>query len=237
MRYMGSKARHAKHIVPIIMGYHDDSKVYVEPFVGGGNLFSEVPAKLKYGNDNSFYAVALLEGLSHGYIPPNIVTEETYYSVKGNPDSYDPAFVGFCEFSCSFAGKSWGGYARGVDSKGRQRNFASEQVRNLLRQSQGLENCEFTCGDYCDMFIPPYSTVYCDPPYEGTTRYKSGGFDSSKFWLWCQKLVSELGCHVFVSEYTCNINHITLWEKKVTSSLTKDTGSKGATEKLFKVIV
>ena len=35
MRYMGSKAKYAKHIMPILMDGHDDSKPYVEPFVGG----------------------------------------------------------------------------------------------------------------------------------------------------------------------------------------------------------
>ena len=31
----------------VLMDGHDQSKPYVEPFVGGGNLFSEVPAKHK----------------------------------------------------------------------------------------------------------------------------------------------------------------------------------------------
>jgi DNA adenine methylase len=37
MKYMGSKNRIAKHIVPIIQSYIDDNQVqhYIEPFVGG----------------------------------------------------------------------------------------------------------------------------------------------------------------------------------------------------------
>ena len=38
LKYMGSKSRIAKYIVPIIQKYIDDNEVtkYVEPFVGGG---------------------------------------------------------------------------------------------------------------------------------------------------------------------------------------------------------
>ena len=37
LKYMGSKSRIAKYIVPIIQKYIDDNEVtkYVEPFVGG----------------------------------------------------------------------------------------------------------------------------------------------------------------------------------------------------------
>ena len=38
MRYMGSKSKQAKYIVPIIQRYIDnnDIEIYIEPFVGGG---------------------------------------------------------------------------------------------------------------------------------------------------------------------------------------------------------
>ena len=38
MKYMGSKSRIAKDIVPIIQSYIDDNncRLYIEPFVGGG---------------------------------------------------------------------------------------------------------------------------------------------------------------------------------------------------------
>lgn len=38
MRYMGSKNRLAKELVPLIQGYIDENniKLYIEPFTGGG---------------------------------------------------------------------------------------------------------------------------------------------------------------------------------------------------------
>ncbi|WP_217959426.1 DNA adenine methylase [Acutalibacter muris] len=38
MKYVGSKSRIAKHIVPIIQSYIDktDANFYLEPFIGGG---------------------------------------------------------------------------------------------------------------------------------------------------------------------------------------------------------
>lgn len=38
MKYMGSKSRISKYIVPIIQKYIDENgiKTYIEPFVGGG---------------------------------------------------------------------------------------------------------------------------------------------------------------------------------------------------------
>jgi len=230
---MGSKARHAKYIVPILMANHDQTKPYVEPFLGGGNLFSEVPAKIKWGNDIATYAVALLEGLSNGWKPPYDLSEDQYYSIKAQPHMYSPALVGFAAYCCAYAGKFWGGYARGVTSGGVPRNFASEQVRSLEKQVKGLIGAKFTNLSYLNMEIEPGSTVYCDPPYEGTTNYRSG-FDHKQFWEWCYEL-SEKGCKVFVSEYVAPDCAQCLWSKTVTSSLTKDTGSKVNCEKLFKV--
>ena len=40
MKYMGSKNRLSKELVPIIQKYIDsnNSKLYIEPFVGGANI-------------------------------------------------------------------------------------------------------------------------------------------------------------------------------------------------------
>lgn len=231
MRYMGSKAKYAKDIIPIIMGGHDDGNQYIEPFVGGGNLFSEVSATFKWGNDSSYYAISLLEGLSKGWEPPTILSEMDYYQIKEDPNGYEPALVGFAAYCCSYAGKFWGGYWRSRDSKGNERNCAAEQVRNLEKQRGGLVNARFTNLMYLEMDIPRNSTIYCDPPYKGTTKYK-GEFDHDKFWVWCNSLVDK-GCRVFVSEYQAPDDWAEIWSKEVNNSLTKDTGSKKGIERLF----
>lgn len=35
MKYMGSKARYAKHILPLVLEKHTVDMLYIEPFVGG----------------------------------------------------------------------------------------------------------------------------------------------------------------------------------------------------------
>ena len=42
MKYMGSKRRVAKEILPIILKDRQLNQWYVEPFVGGGNLIENV---------------------------------------------------------------------------------------------------------------------------------------------------------------------------------------------------
>lgn len=233
MRYMGSKGRHAKDIVPHLLMGHDQSKMYVEPFCGGGNLLSEVPVKFKWGNDTAQFAVALLKAISEGYVPPTVVSESLYKEVKANEKDFDPALVGFLAYSCSYAGKFWGGYARGDTSKGVPRNFAEEQVKALLKQAKGLRGCKFTTFSYSDMIIEDGSTVYCDPPYVGTTGYStSTNFDHEVFWEWAKSLSKR--CRVFVSEYSAPTWTECVWEKVVTNSLTKNTGDKVGTERLFK---
>lgn len=232
MRYMGSKGRHAKYLIPYIMEGHNQEKPYVEPFVGGGNIFSQVPANIKWGNDTATYAVALLDALSKGWEPPTYLDELTYYQIKEDPHGYDPALVGFAAYCCSYAGKFWGGYWRAKDMKGNIRNCAAEQARNLEKQRSGLIGAKFTNLNYLEMGIEPGSTVYCDPPYIGTTGYQYD-IDHAEFWHWCEELVLK-GCRVFVSEYKAPLDWECVWEKDVTNSLTKETGAKRGVEKLFR---
>lgn len=42
MKYMGSKARHAKELLPIILKDRKPGQWYVEPFVGGANMIDKV---------------------------------------------------------------------------------------------------------------------------------------------------------------------------------------------------
>ena len=49
MKYMGSKNRHARDIIPILMKEHTSAMLYVEPFVGGANIIDKIPADRRYG--------------------------------------------------------------------------------------------------------------------------------------------------------------------------------------------
>lgn len=108
----------------------------------------------------------------------------------------------------------------------------NEAYRNAVKQSPKLQGVVFVESSYLDLKIPSESIVYCDPPYENTTSYRNT-FDHIGFWDWCRKKTEE-GHIVFVSEYNAPDGFECVWRKEVVSSLTKDTGSKRAIEKLFR---
>lgn len=139
-----------------------------------------------------------------------------------------PLIRGFASFAYSYGGKMWGGWRRGGC-----RDYVAESYRNALKQCPNIQGVEFVSSNYEDLEIPSSSLVYCDPPYEGTTSYKKG-FDHGKFWEWCRN-VSDNGHSVFVSEYSAPDDFECVWSGEIVSSLTKNTGAKRGTERLFRV--
>lgn len=253
MKYMGSKAKYAEEILDAIESeVHSriyDYRNYVEPFVGGANMIAKTdiyPAfkrMNRYGNDINPYIIEMFKALQSGWTPSDKYTEEDYRLAKENakltwkttsPDLMI-AEIGFIGIGCSYSGKWFGGYARGNANNGKPRNYAKESKDNLLKQKPFIQDVIFSCEHYKNMYIPEgmyqKSIIYCDPPYAMTTKYKEQ-FESDKFWDWCNEMV-EIGHKVFVSEYQAPEGWRCIWEKVVNSSLTKETGSKKATERLF----
>lgn len=106
--------------------------------------------------------------------------------------------------------------------------------KSALKQSTKLQTVSLLCRSVFDIqHIKGKATIYCDPPYEGTTKYRDD-FDNSKFWRWV-RFQSKRGHNVFVSEYNAPDDFECIWVKEVNNSLTKDTGGKKGIEKLFKI--
>ena len=78
MRYMGSKSKIAKQIVPIIQGYIDenDIKYYLEPFCGGMNVIDKIKCEHKIASDINKYLIALLSENNKIDTLPSAVTKE-----------------------------------------------------------------------------------------------------------------------------------------------------------------
>lgn len=226
---MGSKNRHAKQILPLILAGRKENQPYVEPFVGGANVIDKVTG-FRVGTDINPYLIALLQAASKGWLPQDNYTEEQYQYIKANKDE-NPVLTGYFGFALSYGGKWFGGWCR--DSKG-ERNYVKEAYKNALKQFPLLKGASFECSNYNELEIPENSIIYCDPPYRATTSYKDNTFDSDKFFDWCTQKADE-GHLVFVSEYSAPPNFTQIWEKTVTSSLTADTGEKKAVEKLFTI--
>lgn len=226
MQYMGSKARHAKELLPIILKDRKPGQWYVEPFVGGANMIDKIDG-LRIANDSHPHLISLLSAVASGWVPPTNLSEDEYKSLKVNK-AIDP-ITGFAGFLCSFGSKWFGGYARNKAGT----NYARTGHNALIKQAPNLSGIEFRCGSYLDLQVPPNSIIYCDPPYAGTTKYATGLFDHEVFWNWCRDKVLE-GHTVFVSEYNAPSDWACVWEKKVTANFDSNRDSaSNRVERLF----
>ena len=230
MVYMGSKNRIAKELIPIITEKLKPNQWYVEPFVGGANMIDKIEHPYKLGADNNKYLIALLEAVQNGQELPEYINKDEYIAVKTNKDNYPDWYVGFVGFVSSFRAKFFGGYSGYCTTKtGIQRNYIKERINNILKQN--LDGIKLVCSSYDALDIPANSIIYCDPPYNGTTKYKDS-FDSDAFWQWCRDKAKE-GHTVYVSEYNAPEDFKCIWEKQINSNL--GGTSKTATEKLFTI--
>lgn len=233
MKYMGSKSRIAKHIVPIIQESieRDGRDSYIEPFVGGANVIDKITCKHRVGFDINEYLTALLQYVQIGGVLPSEISRETYAEVRQSPERFDPWFVGCVGFLASYNGKFFGGYAGKVNTKiGTVRDYYDEARRNLMKQAEAFKGIGFVCMDYRRLDFRDCA-IYCDPPYVSTTGYSSGQFDHAEFWDTMRRW--SRNNTVFISEQTAPADFICVWEGQVTR--TQDNASRQTvTEKLFR---
>jgi len=234
MKYMGSKARIAKHILPIILKNRKPNQAYIEPFVGGANSIAKVSG-VRIGGEFNVYIADMWVALESGWLPSTI-TKEEYKHIKNNKGDYDNCLVGWVGINCSYSGKWFGGFAGKVNTKMGLRDYQAEALANVKKQLPNIKGIKFICSHYAYLEIPDNSIIYCDPPYEQTTGY-TASFDHSAFWQWCRDK-SIQGHKVFISEYNAPEDFVCLWKKEVKSSLSangKSGNSKSSTEKLFTI--
>jgi DNA adenine methylase len=231
MKYMGSKTRIAKHILPIMLAERKPWQCWVEPFVGGANMIDKVQGKRIGADINPYLIDALIAIRDCVSDLPKTNKEFTEDDYKQLRKSDDYKYKGYAGFAFSYGGKWLGGWRRDKTSI-KQRDYVAESYRNAINQSPLLQGVRLVNESYLDLQIPENSLIYCDPPYEGTTKYKDG-FNHVGFWQWCRNMVSK-GYTIFVSEYNAPDDFECVWQKELVSSLTKDTGSKTAIEKLFR---
>ena len=245
MKYMGSKASIWKFIEPIILNGRGDDQYYIEPFAGGCNSIQNVDNPRIANDANSRLMTFFEQAVYAGFEPPIDISRDLYnWARDKNRDIYlslsDERLVGYIGICGSYGGRWFdGGYAGITTTKeGKTRNYPLEAYNNVVKQIPLLDGCEFNGGCYKDLYLPPRSIVYCDPPYEGTKEYKQAketGFSKDDFCDWVRQKVAE-GHRVFCSEYEMPDDFICVWEKGVSSSLRANgviSGSKKSVERLF----
>ena len=202
MKYVGSKNRLAKELIPIIQSYiTDDTKGYLEPFVGGANMIDKISCNNKFGCDIHEELIELLKYIQNtNNVLPTTITEEEYNKVRLNKDKYEKWYIGFVGFCATFGAKYFGGYARGFkEDKITPRDIPAESIRNIEKQRKNLQNIKFKCCSYDEINknIKDF-VIYCDPPYKGTLKYTTD-FDYDKFYKWCKEMTKNN--IVLISEY------------------------------------
>lgn len=249
MKYMGSKNRIAKHLLPIMLKEAEKHGItkWVEPFVGGCGMIEKVPNNFeRVGYDNNKYLIELYKEVQeHGinrfnhHIPKDLYDKvRNFYNGRDSSFEYNDSYVGWVGFMASANGRFFdGGYSGISQTKiGTQRNYIEESIRGLSKGLPLIKNVEFHYADYHDLKFEN-CLIYNDPPYRGAKTYNtSKNFDHNKFYDWCR----EQAKHniVFVSEYNAPNDFECVWEQEVKSSLSANGvigGNKVSVEKLFLV--
>ncbi len=236
MKYMGSKNRIAKKILPIILYGRKSEQYYIEPFCGGLNVMDKVRGNC-IANDNNKYLIAMWKGLQKNRKRPYRISKELYTKAKQEyknkiNNEFDDFLLGWIGWMASFNGKFFDGGYSGHCAGKTKRDYIGEQIRNTERQIEKIKHVKFKSGDYAELDCPYKSIIYCDIPYKNTTKYStSKRFDYDRFWNWCRDMVLQEH-KIFVSEYAAPNDFYSIWEGNLNSYMNAGR-SVVATEKLF----
>lgn len=244
MKYMGSKSRIAKYIVPILQDRIEsyNIKTCVDCFCGGCNIIDKIKCENKIASDNNEYLIELFKHRNEIDKLPQIVTKELYSKCREayyNKDfsKYPQWYIGAIGFFASFSGRFYDGGFNGqgfLDGKSK-RNYYDEAKRNFISQINALNDITFKIGDYKNLYnedICDY-LFYCDIPYQNTKQYNTSlNFDYERFWDWATKM-SEKNI-VIVSEYQAPSNWECIWSGNLLKTMKPD-GKINSVEKLFEI--
>ena len=227
MQYFGGKAKIAKYIVPYLEGVRKDNQIFVEPFVGGANIVSQMSGKRKAYDFNE-YLIEMYKGVQNGYELPDSLTEEEYKYIREHKDE-DRVLTGFVGFGCSFAGKWFGGYARNKQNH----NYCKASKNSLMKKMSTMADVEFDWRDYKSLFLKG-CLIYCDPPYANTTKYTGvPDFDSEEFWNIMRAWSKDND--VYISEYEAPDDFVSVLEIPTKTNIRdKSDNVCCRVEKLFK---
>ena len=230
MKYLGSKNRIAKHILPIMLEHRKENSCWVEPFVGGANMIDKVEG-WRIGSDLNEYVIALLNEMTKPNFEAPKISEEKYNEIKLNQSKYPKWVVGYAGTQLSFGSTWFGSYRR--DKQGK-RDYCLEARNNVNKQAKNLIGASFKNFEYLQLPIPNNSIIYCDPPYNTKAtkgKYKDD-FNHTEFWQWCREK-SNNGHIVFVSEYNAPKDFKCIWEKEINQRMNNNADTSKTTEKLF----
>ena len=243
MKYMGSKSKIVKFILPILQGLIDKNNIslYIEPFVGGCNVIDKIKCKKRIGSDINPYLIELLKAHQKGLLNnlPEHISKEEYSEVRNSYNSKDSSkyemwYIGAIGFLASYNGRFFdGGYAGEITTKeGNKRNYFQEAKRNLLKQD--LSDITFYNKDFYKLKKSIKSSlIYCDPPYKDTKQYNySKNFNYDMFWNWVRDMSKNN--IVIVSEEQAPNDFKVIWQQDIKRTIDNNS-TVCSVEKLFSI--
>jgi DNA adenine methylase len=89
MKYMGSKQKIKKYLLPILLENKDEYDFYVEPFCGGLSLIEDVTGIKKYASDINPYLIIMWEGLKLGLDKHMEISKDLYSNYRNLYNKYN----------------------------------------------------------------------------------------------------------------------------------------------------
>ena len=222
MKYVGSKNKLAKYIVPILQKIIDthNINIYVEPFVGGGHIIDKISCKSKYGFDIDNIPISIfkhyIEKPQDLDILPNSLTKDFYYYIRDNnefPVWYKSSILLFGSYNSRVYGGCYGATAQ--TKNGKTRNYYREAINNFKKQLPNLKGIKFEQKSYLDLDFQD-TLIYCDPPYKNGIGYQEE-FNHDLFWQWAEKQTKNN--IVLVSENEAPNDWVCIWQQQTKTSM------------------
>lgn len=236
MRYLGSKAKFVKQLVPILMEHVNSDTLFVDAFCGGANVISEIPHNKKVGVELNKYVTELWRHLQkHGMdgIPYDLSKEE-YNLIKSDyingGYSYPDWLIGYVGPCCSY-GSAWFNSYANFNAKKNENHIheAYNGLKKHIERFRFLEDTQFVNMSYKDFEYPENCVIYCDPPYADKKRYESD-FNNAEFWEWARMMSKRPNTYLYVSEYEAPYDFKCIWSKYKSDGL--GTTAEGKSQKL-----
>ena len=229
--YLGGKAKCAQHIIdalnhPMFNGLH-----YVEPFVGYAHILRRVENKASYrASDANPLLIVLLLAVQQKRELPRVATRDDYNALRDNRAA-DPLARAVAAFTYSFNGKEWGGYVSTYERRDGRVDDIPASRRRYYDRLAVFASTVLQRVSYADL-APHDCLVYCDPPYDKTTRYRNAEqWNADAFWQTMREWSATNV--VFVSEYDAPDDFVCVAHARKMSCVAGGKNQSARTENLY----
>jgi DNA adenine methylase len=191
MQYIGGKQKSGGHKIASHVKRIADafgSNEVTEPFCGGLSVTYRLRQKHRmdvYASDYCEALICLYVSLQSGWVPPDVVTKETWAHYKDTQDPSDP-MTAFCGFGCSRSGAWFSGFVSDYKYTKRRVPAATAAKNSVLKKIDACKGTQFKASSF--ELVEPRGVIYCDIPYIDSMVYPAvGPFDHPEFWAWARE--------------------------------------------------